>query len=148
VRESQVGAHVITRVVVGAGALAVVLLVTTTTIVGAISSPQRVAPAPATPLGTACSHALVHDADGNVTPLRCSSTQFNVQAWHWYAKVRPAPILALGRNTTLANVERALCRAQSATLPMRISEYTLASTYNDWRFSRSIVLARVSKGCS
>jgi hypothetical protein len=31
---------------------------------------------------------------------------------------------------------------------MRISEYTLASTYNDWRFSRSIVLARVSKGCS
>lgn len=138
--------HIASSLVRG-GAMGVALFLVATSSVGALSS-SPLAPAPNSPLGTACRHALVHDADGNVTPLRCSPTRFNIQAWHWYARVRPAPVLALARDSSLKEVERALCRVQSATVPMRLSEYTLASTYNDWHFSMSAVLRWVSTSCS
>jgi hypothetical protein len=105
-------------------------------------------PAPSPPLGKACSHALFHDADGNVTPLLCSQDRFNILAWRWYAKISPAPVLALARDATLTDVERALCRAQSSTSPMKISEYSLASAYNRWHFSKNPVTLWESETCA
>jgi hypothetical protein len=114
---------------------------------GAVSRSDRLAPAPSHPLGNACTHRLFHDADGNVTPLLCSRGQFNVLAWRWYARISPAPVLALPRGANLTDVERALCRTQSSTLPMRISEYSLASAYNRWHFSKNPVSLWESEGC-
>jgi hypothetical protein len=99
------------------------------------------------PVGHACSHALVHDADGNVTPLLCSPTRFNVEAWRWYARNSPVPVLSLPRRATLADVEGALCRVQSSTAAMRYSEYQLARTYNDWRFSPNPITLWETNGC-
>ena len=114
---------------------------------GAASHSDRLSPAPSPPLGRACSHSLFHDADGNVTPLLCSQSRFNVLAWRWYARNSPAPVLSLARDATLTDVERALCRVQSSTSPMRISEYSLASAYNRWHFSRNPVSLWESRGC-
>jgi hypothetical protein len=115
---------------------------------GAVSHSNRLSPAPNPPLGAACSHSLFHDADGNVTPLLCSKNRFNVLAWRWYARNSPAPILALARDATLADVERALCRTQNSTSPMKISEYSLASAYNRWHFSKNPVKLWESEGCT
>jgi hypothetical protein len=115
---------------------------------GAASHPARLSPAPSPPLGKACSLSLFHDADGNVTPLLCSQSRFNVLAWRWYARISPAPVLALARDATLTDVERALCRDQSSTSPMRISEYSLASAYNRWHFSKNPVTLWESEGCA
>jgi hypothetical protein len=115
---------------------------------GAATHSDRLPPALNPPLGTACTHSLFHDADGNVTPLLCSGDRFNVLAWRWYAKISPVPILALSRGATLTDVERALCRTQTSTLPMRISEYTLASAYNKWHFSKNPVSLWESESCA
>jgi hypothetical protein len=115
---------------------------------GAATHTGRLSPAPSPPLGKACSHSLFHDADGNVTPLLCSQGRFNVLAWSWYARISPAPVLSLARDATLTEVERALCRVQSSTSPMRISEYSLASAYNRWHFSKNPVTLWESQGCA
>jgi hypothetical protein len=115
---------------------------------GAASHPVRLSPAPSPPRGAACTHSLFHDADGNVTPLLCSRGRFNVLAWRWYAKNSSVPILALARDATLTDVERALCRTQSSTSPMKISEYTLASAYNGWHFSKNPVTLWESESCA
>jgi hypothetical protein len=115
---------------------------------GAASHSDRLSPAPSPPLGRACTHSLFHDADGNVTPLLCSQSRFNVLAWRWYARISPAPVLSLARNATLTDVEHALCRAQSSTSPMRISEYSLASAYNRWHFSKNPVSLWESESCA
>jgi hypothetical protein len=115
---------------------------------GAASHPDRLPPAPSPPMGIACSHSLFHDADGNVTPLLCSKNRFNVLAWRWYARNSPVPVLALARGATLIDVERALCRVQSSTSPMKISEYTLAAAYNRWHFSKNPVTRWESESCT
>jgi hypothetical protein len=145
INESQQTA--VTFVKVMAGMSIVVGLLILTLSAGAASQPDRLFPAPNLPLGHACSHALVHDADGNVTPLLCSPTRYNVQAWRWYARNSPVPVLALPRHATLSDVEGALCRVQSSTAAMRYSEYQLARTYNDWHFSPNPVTLWESKGC-
>jgi hypothetical protein len=135
-------------VVKALGGLGVVIaLVTLTISAGAAPHSARLSPAPNPPLGHACSHALVHDADGNVTPLLCSPTRFNVEAWRWYARNSPVPVLALPRRATLSDVEGALCRVQSSTAAMRYSEYQLARAYNDWHFSPNPIALWESKGC-
>jgi hypothetical protein len=83
-----------------------------------------------------------------VTPLLCSKDRFNVLAWRWYAKISPAPVLALARAATLTDVERALCRGESSTSPMKISEYSLASAYNRWHFAKNPVMLWESDGCA
>lgn len=134
-----------------AKSLAVVSVVTAlsavTIVGGAAPHSGRLSPAPNAPVGHACSHALVHDADGNVTPLLCSPTSFNVEAWRWYARNSPVPMLALPRHATLSDVEGALCRVQSSTAAMRYSEYQLARAYNDWRFSPNPITLWETKGC-
>jgi hypothetical protein len=114
---------------------------------GAAPHSGRLSPAPNLPVGHACTHALVHDADGNVTPLLCSPTRFNVQAWRWYARDSSVPVLALPRHATLRDVVSALCRIQNSTAAMRYSEYELARTYNDWRFSQSPITLWETNGC-
>jgi hypothetical protein len=125
----------------------VAALLTLTFSAGAAPHSARLSPAPNPPVGHACAHALVHDADGNVTPLLCSPTRFNVKAWSWYARNSPVPVLALPRHATLADVEGALCRVQSSTAAMRYSEYQLARTYNDWRYSPNPITLWETKGC-
>jgi hypothetical protein len=124
-----------------------VALLTISFSAGAASHSARLSPAPNLPVGHACTHALVHDADGNVTPLLCSPTRFNVEAWRWYARNSPVPMLALPRDATLSDVEGALCRVQSSTAAMRYSEYQLARAYNDWRFSPNPITLWETKGC-
>jgi hypothetical protein len=114
---------------------------------GAASHSGRLSPAPNLPVGHACTRALVHDADGNVTPLLCSPTRFNVEAWRWYARNAPVPVLSLPRHATLSEVEGALCRVQSSTAAMRYSEYQLARTYNNWRFSPNPITLWETNGC-
>jgi hypothetical protein len=130
-----------------AGVSIVAALTTLTLSAGATSHSSRLSPAPDLPVGHACTHALVRDADGNVTPLLCSPTRFNVRAWRWYARNSSVPVLALPRNATLADVEGALCRVQNSTAAMRYSEYQLARTYNDWRFSQNPITLWETTGC-
>jgi hypothetical protein len=130
-----------------AGISIVVALLTASLSAGAVSHSGRLSPAPDLPVGHACTHALVHDADGNVTPLLCSPTRFNVQAWRWYAKNSFVPVLALPRRATLSDVEGALCRVQNSTAAMRYSEFQLARAYNDWRFSQSPITLWETNGC-
>lgn len=130
-----------------AGASLGAVLLTLTLSAGATAHLSRLFPAPDLPVGHPCSRALFHDADGNVTPLLCSPTRFNTQAWHWYARNSSVPVLALGRHATLSDVEGALCRVQSSTAAMRYSEYQLARTYNDWRFSQSPITLWENHGC-
>jgi hypothetical protein len=137
-------ARAVTRTVV----VGVTVSLLTVMSAGAASHSDRLAPAPNPPLGKACTHSLFHDADGNVTPLLCSPGRFNVLAWRWYARISPVPVLALPRGAALTDVERALCRTQNSTLPMRISEYTLASAYNRWHFSKNPVSLWESESCA
>jgi hypothetical protein len=130
-----------------AGMSIVVGLLLATLPAGAASQPDRLFPAPNLPVGHPCSHALVHDADGNVTPLLCSPTRYNVQAWRWYTRNSPVPVLALPRHATLSDVEGALCRVQKSTAAMRYSEYQLARAYNDWRFSPNPITLWENNGC-
>jgi hypothetical protein len=120
---------------------------TATLSAGAAAHSSRLSPAPDPPVGHACTHALVHDADGNVTPLLCSPTRFNTRAWHWYARNSPVPVLALARRATLSDVIGALCRVQNSTAAMRYSEYQLARAYNDWHFSQSPITLWEQDGC-
>jgi hypothetical protein len=136
------------RVVMYAFAVGVAASLVTVLSAGATSHVSRLTPAPSPPLGEACSHSLFHDADGNVTPLLCSKNRFNVLAWRWYARNSPAPVLALARDATLSDVEHALCRVQNSTSPMRISEYSLASAYNRWHFSKDPVTLWESETCA
>jgi hypothetical protein len=133
------------KVMTGALIVAVVLSMALSS--GATSHSDRLSPAPNLPVGHGCTHALVHDADGNVTPLLCSPTRFNVVAWRWYARDSSVPVLALPRHATLADVEGALCRVQNSTAAMRYSEYQLARAYNDWRFSTNPITLWENKGC-
>jgi hypothetical protein len=132
------------KVIVGVSIVAGLLMAT---LPAGAGSQHRLSPAPNLPVGHACSHALVHDADGNVTPLLCSPTRYNVEAWRWYARNAPVPMLALSRHATLSDVEGALCRVQRSTAAMRYSEYQLARTYNDWHFSPNPITLWESKGC-
>lgn len=143
-RFTRVAPHC-SKPLVGASVVAALLALTFSA--GAATHSDRLSPAPNLPLGHACTHALVHDADGNVTPLLCSPTRFNVQAWRWYARNSPAPVLALPRRTTLSDVEGALCRVQKSTAAMRYSEYQLARAYNDWRFSPNPITLWETNGC-
>jgi hypothetical protein len=138
----------LTRALSRVAAVGVSAFLLTVMSAGAASHSDRLSPAPRPPLGKACSHSLFHDADGNVTPLLCSQDRFNILAWRWYAKNSPVPVLALARDATLTDVERALCRTQSSTSPMKISEYSLASAYNRWHFSKSPVTLWESEGCA
>jgi len=130
-----------------AGISLVAALLTVPLSAGATSHTDRLSPAPNLPVGHACTHKLVHDADGNVTPLLCSPTRFNVQAWRWYARNSSVPMLALPRHATLSDVEGALCRVQNSTAAMRYSEYQLARAYNDWHFSPNPITLWETKGC-
>jgi len=130
-----------------AGMSMVAALLTVSLSAGAASHSDRLSPAPDPPVGHVCTHTLVHDADGNVTPLLCSPTRFNVQAWRWYARNSSVPVLALPRRATLSDVEGALCRVQNSTAAMRYSEYQLARTYNNWRFSENPITLWETNGC-
>jgi hypothetical protein len=147
-RDATTRTRRLARAVTHSVAVGVTVSVLMVTSAGAVSHSNRLSPAPNPPLGIACSHSLFHDADGNVTPLLCSMNRFNVLAWRWYARNSPVPVLALARGATLTDVERALCRNQSSTSPMRISEYTLASAYNEWHFSKNPVTLWESESCA
>jgi hypothetical protein len=140
----QTASHV-AKAMAGVSVAAVVLMLALSA--GAAPHSGRLSPAPNLPVGHACTHALVHDADGNVTPLLCSPTRFNVVAWRWYARNSSVPVLALPRHATLADVEGALCRVQNSTAAMRYSEYQLARAYNDWRFSPNPITLWENNGC-
>lgn len=140
----QTASHV-AKAMAGVSVAAVVLILALSA--GAAPHSGRLSPAPNLPVGHACTHALVHDADGNVTPLLCSPTRFNVVAWRWYARNSSVPVLALPRHATLADVEGALCRVQNSTAAMRYSEYQLARAYNDWRFSPNPITLWENNGC-
>ena len=109
---------------------------------------KRLPPAPDRPVSYYCRHSLLHDEDGNVQPLTCAQGHVNILAWKWYADNAPVPILALPRSTSLVDVEKALCRPQSSTEPMRISEYKLASIYNGWHFKQNPIKLWESVSCS
>jgi hypothetical protein len=72
----------------------------------------------------------------------------NVEAWEWYSKIPYVPILALPRSASPLAVEKALCSPQSSTGPNRLSEYTLASRYNGWHFTRNPVALWESVSCA
>jgi len=147
-RDTNESRRVVSHFARSVAAMSIVATLTTMALsAGATSHSDRLSPAPDLPVGHACTHSLVHDADGNVTPLLCSPTRFNVQAWRWYARNSSVPVLALPRHATLADVEGALCRVQNSTAAMRYSEYQLARTYNDWRFSPNPITLWETKGC-
>src|SRR5690348_2581004 len=82
---------------------------TPTSVNGETPVPQQVlAPAPDLPVANLCSAALTTTADGNATPLLCSSGAVNVQAWRFYASVS-ASVLGIGLNPTQGQVENAIC---------------------------------------
>jgi hypothetical protein len=95
-----------------------------------------------------CRHALMHDADGNVTPLLCEDGDVNTLAWEYYAKLGESPILEAGRAASLQDVERALCVTQDATLQERMSEGVLAAAYYGWRFGDRSTNILNGSGCS
>jgi len=100
--------------------------------------PQQVLPpAPDLPVANLCSAALTTTADGNATPLLCSSGAVNVQAWRFYASVS-ASVLGIGLNPTQGQVESAMCddiAHNHATRPEEASGYKLAATYYGWSFN-------------
>jgi hypothetical protein len=111
-------------------------------------APTRLKPAPDPPVARECRHALLHDADGNVEPLTCAPGKVNVEAWQWYARNTFVPLLALPRSASLLAAEKALCSPQSSTGPNRMSEYTLASLYNGWHFTRNPIALWESVSCA
>ena len=100
--------------------------------------PQQVlAPAPDLPVANLCSAQLTTTADGNATPLLCSTGAVNVQAWRFYASVS-ASVLGIGLNPTQGQVENAMCddiAHNHASRPEEANGYKLAATYYGWSFN-------------
>ena len=100
--------------------------------------PQQIlAPAPDLPVANLCSAQLTTTADGNASPLLCSSGAVNVQAWRFYASVS-ASVLGIGLNPTQGQVENAMCddiAHNHASRPEEVNGYKLAATYYGWSFN-------------
>ena len=98
---------------------------------------QVLPPATDLPVANLCSAPVNISADGNATPLLCSSGALNVQAWRYYAAVS-ASVMGLGLNPTQGQVVSAICDDLAHNHATRVEEasgYKLASTYFGWSFS-------------
>jgi hypothetical protein len=101
-------------------------------------------PATLPPVSDECTLTLMHEADGNVTPLLCSTGGVNIQAWDYYRQgsvgskpMTPSQTMALGRVATADQVLQAMCADYSniyGTDPLTISAEHLAAAYYGWHF--------------
>ena len=76
-------------------------------------------------------------ADGNATPLFCSTGAVNVLAWKFYADIS-ASILGLGLNPNPGQPQSAMCddiAHNGATRPEEVNGYKLAAAYYGWTFT-------------
>jgi hypothetical protein len=100
--------------------------------------PQQVLP-PATdpPVAMLCSKAVVAAADGNASPLFCTSGALNVNAWAFYSDISQS-ILSLGLNPNEGQPQSAMCddiAHNGATKAKEVTAYRLAKAYYGWSFT-------------
>lgn len=101
-------------------------------------------PATVAPVSDECTLTLTKEADGNVTPLLCSTGGVNVLAWQYYRQghvgkkpVTKSQTMALGRTASPSRVLRAMCADYSniyGTNPLTVSAEHLAAAYYGWNF--------------
>lgn len=98
---------------------------------------EVLAPASDLPVANLCSAPITTSADGNASPLLCSSGALNVDAWRFYAAVS-ASVMGLGLNPASGQVESAICDDLAHNHATRVEEasgYKLASIYYGWSFN-------------
>lgn len=98
---------------------------------------QVLPPASDPPAAQLCSKPIVKTADGNATPLTCSTGALNVQAWTYYSTIS-ASILSLGANPSPAQPQSAMCddiAHNGASRAQEANGYRLASLYYGWTFN-------------
>jgi hypothetical protein len=106
--------------------------------IAAKPNPRAVLP-PATvpPVSNECTEKVIHDEDGNVSPLLCHHGGVNTVAWRHYAYGKTR-LLRLGRHATSGRVYAAMCYDYEyvyKTRPMTISAEELAQVYYGWHFT-------------
>jgi hypothetical protein len=80
---------------------------------------------------------VVHDEDGNVTPVLCVHGGVNTVAWRHY-DTGNTRLLRLGRRASSARVYAAMCHDYDyvyKTKPITESAEELAQAYYGWHFS-------------
>jgi hypothetical protein len=82
------------------------------------------------PVGRECTATIHLSEDGNAGPLTCYGTHVNVEAWDFYAALRP-PIMRLPRGLSTCQVVPHLVNRGLST-PENISAFVLANVYNGW----------------
>ncbi len=98
---------------------------------------QVLPPAQDPPLAMLCSKPIAAAADGNATPLFCSSGAVNVLAWKFYADIS-ASILGLGLNPSPEQPKSAMCddiAHNGANRSEEVNGYKLAAAYYGWTFA-------------
>jgi hypothetical protein len=81
------------------------------------------------PVERECTATIQLSEDGNARPLTCYGTHVNVEAWDFYAALRPA-VMRLPRNLSTCQVVPHLVSPLS--IPENISAFVLANVYNGW----------------
>jgi hypothetical protein len=107
------------------------------------------APASVPPLVNECRQKLTYSADGNASPLTCTSGGLNVLAWRFYASVGTA-VMSLGRGAALHRIYSSMCTDNSvdhATGPEEQAAATLASEYYGWGVVPQVSTFEVGISC-
>jgi hypothetical protein len=121
---------------------------------------QVLSPATVPPAYDLCSEHLSYSADGNASPLICTSglpwsqmrmpLEINVLAWKFFAANKPR-VMALGPNASAQVVETAICAdLRNSTIAIETSAVDMAYIYYRWsylRFGRIKITALTTGGC-
>ena len=98
---------------------------------GPLTNPWAVLPGAAgPPVAAACTTTLYLYEDGNAGPLTCHSKHVNVEAWDYFARLRPK-IMRLPRSATVCQVARSIGSGYVSG-PVNYSRFILARAYNGW----------------
>jgi hypothetical protein len=89
------------------------------------------------PVTRECTATIHLTEDGNAYPLTCHDSHLNVEAWDFYAALRP-PTMRLRRNLSACQVAAHIPGARMST-PEDISAFKLANIYYGWHVPIGLV---------
>ncbi len=89
------------------------------------------------PVAAECDTTLSLGEDGSVAPVTCGANHVNVEAWDYYALLRP-PVMSLPRRSATCYIAGYVPLTE-VTTPIDLDVAEIAKAYNGWRIPDALI---------